>query len=103
MLCKPEPAQVEERSAVGEAATRLRHEARILQHARHPGVVELVELREAEDGTVSVVTALIAGQALAGQRFSVSEVARVMAVLATTVADLHEVGVAVGALDQPDT
>jgi hypothetical protein len=77
-------------AAEGEA---LRHEAEILAHARHPGVVELVTVTTV-DGTTELVTACPDGRSLGELALSLEEIAGVVAALATTVADLHDIGVA---------
>ena len=74
-------------------ADRLAREAALLQLARHPGVVDLVELRGEPDPVL--VTRLVDGPSLAeGAVLPVDDVAGLVAVLATTVADLHRLGLA---------
>jgi len=74
-------------------ADRLSHEAELLGRARHPGVVELVELRGPPDP--ALVTRLVDGPSLAeSPALSVDAVAGLVAALAATVADLHRLGVA---------
>ena len=76
----------------------LRREAAILSHCRHPGVVELRSV-DASDLEVTVVVDTPPGAPLRGAVLTVEEIAGVMAVVATTVGDLHDIGVAHGALD----
>ena len=74
-------------------ADRLAREAALLQLARHPGVVDLVELRGEPDPVL--VTRLVDGPSLAeGAVLPVDDVAGLVAALATTVADLHRLGLA---------
>ncbi len=77
-----------------EACTRLRREAEILARFTHPGIVELVDVAESDDETV--MTQRWAGsQTLASVgRLPVNEAAGVVAALASTVADLHDAGLA---------
>jgi hypothetical protein len=86
------------RTATGAAAASLRREAVVLQRARHPGVVELIEANEG-DGGVTVVTATPPGRLLADTTLGLDELAAVIAILSTTVADLHDVGVVHGAIN----
>lgn len=85
--------RVRSRTAAGEAGARLRHEASVLTRARHPGVVELTSAVTV-GGHVTVVTAVPAGPRLGQAVLSLEEVAGVSAVVATTVADLHDIGIA---------
>ena len=79
---------------------RLRHEAALLQQARHPGVVELVELREHPEPRL--VTRRVEGPSLAeGPALAVDDVVGVIAALAANVADLHHLGLVHGAI-RPD-
>lgn len=77
-----------------EARTRVRREAEILARFTHPGIVELVDLAESDDETV--MTQRWAGsQTLASVgRLPVNEAAGVVAALSSTVADLHDAGLA---------
>jgi len=98
MLVHTEPHQ---RTACGSAAEALRREALILGRARHPGIAELLSCED--DGeTVRLTLARPDGPALADCRLERAEIAGIMAVLATTVSDLHAIGVACGALDAAD-
>ncbi|HWW52225.1 MAG TPA: hypothetical protein VNY84_00540 [Acidimicrobiales bacterium] len=85
------------RAAAGTDGELLQREAKLLRRARHPGVIELIDL-VAEETSVVLLTAEPDGPCLADVNLASEEVAGVMAVLATTVADLHEIGVAHGAL-----
>lgn len=71
----------------------LRREAEILSRSRHPGVVELRAVTDTPE-QFTVVTATPEGTVLAETSLTLEEVAGVCAVLATTVADLHDIGVA---------
>lgn len=88
------------RAAPGPDADRLRHEARVLDLARHPGVVELLALVEHDDGAVELRTA-VAGPtplALAGP-LPLAQVAALGVALASTVAELHRLGVVHGRVE----
>lgn len=73
----------------GPAAERLRAEARVLRRAAHPGVVALESLTERPDGSVAVTTVH------AGVVVDRADAA-VLAAVASTLADLHERGLAHG-------
>lgn len=78
----------------GERA-RLHAEAAMLRRARHPGVVTLLE--EQPD---ALLLGWIGSRSLATHRTStVGEVGALLAGVATTVADLHRIGITHGALD----
>lgn len=88
------------RAAPGPGADRLRHEARVLDLARHPGVVELLALVEHDDGSVELRTA-VAGPtplSLAGT-LPLAQVAALGVALASTVAELHRLGVVHGRIE----
>ena len=87
----------ETRRASGPDGGALRREAEILGRARHPGVIELVAVSSA-DGTTQIETVLPDGITLDALALAIEEVAGVIAAVATTVADLHDVGVFHGAL-----
>lgn len=87
------------RSRNEQEAERLVHEAEVLAAAQHPGVVELVGCERAGDvvrlstrfvGTHSVETA---------GAMNVERAAGLVAALAETVADLHDLGVVHGRID----
>jgi len=88
-------AILERRSAKGDAGVALRREAEVLARARHPGIPDLRSVSESDD-EVTVVLERPAGVALGLSTLSPEEVAGVVAVLATTVADLHDIGIAHG-------
>lgn len=86
---------VTKRASAGPGADRLRREADVLRRAAHPGVVELLGISDA-DGGAEMHTAFVGGGTVAEHLGSV-EAARatlVAAALATTLADLHDRGVA---------
>ncbi|MBW3547182.1 MAG: hypothetical protein KY452_03465 [Actinobacteria bacterium] len=87
-------------AAPGGGADRLRREAQILRQASHPGVVELVDIDELDGGAVALTTAFVAGGTLrdSAGRLEPVAVARVVAGLATTLADLHGRGIVHGRL-----
>src|SRR3954469_8923329 len=77
------------------AVDRLRREAELLERAAHPGVVELVDLDEDADEWVELRTVAVDGPALTSLAGADPDsAARVIAALATTVADLHDLGLA---------
>ena len=81
-----------------EEAARLRREADLLEVAAHPGLVELLSFEEVPEARLT--TARVGeGQSLAASELThADEVAGVVAPLATTVADLHALGIVHGAL-----
>ncbi|HEV2766472.1 MAG TPA: protein kinase [Acidimicrobiales bacterium] len=85
-------------AASGDAADRLRREAEILRQASHPGVVELVGIDELHGGGAALTTAFVAGGTLGDSagRLEPAAMARVVAGLATTLADLHDRGIVHG-------
>ena len=68
---------------------RLRHEAAMLERARHPGVVELVDLDDGDEAT-TLSTAWLGGGSLAAAEMAPRKLAGVGAMLAMTIADLHD-------------
>jgi len=86
------------RARSAEEAARLRRESDVLQVAAHPGLVELVAL---DDGEVPELrTIWVAGRSLADAHpLDVEEVAGVVAATASTLADLHAVGLVHGAVE----
>src|SRR5947209_18590261 len=88
------------RHRAGDAAhaARLLREAQMLGAARHPGVVELVGLETDADGPELVTTRVEGVRLSDAPPLAVEEVAGVVAALADTVADLHELGLVHGAI-----
>jgi hypothetical protein len=81
----------------GEEAIALQRAADVLAYARHPGVPELLDVRS--DATATELDiALPESTPLGSLALTVDEVAGVTATVATTVADLHDIGVVVGAV-----
>ena len=80
-------------------ADRLAHEADVLTAAQHPGVVELVAGER--DGTgLTLVTGFVGTHSLDTLgRISVERAAGLIAALAETVADLHDLGIVHGRID----
>ena len=68
---------------------RLRHEAAMLERARHPGVVELVDIDDGDEAT-TLSTAWLGGGSLAAAEMAPKKLASVGAMLAMTIADLHD-------------
>ena len=86
------------KTATGTEADRLRHEAEVLATIDHPGVVELIGVDDDGD-RFRLATAWIDGMNLAEEPpGSPVEVARTMAAVTRTLADLHQIGVIHGDL-----
>lgn len=84
-----------------EEAARLEREAAQLEASRHPGVVDLVGIDGHGVGAM-LLTAHVDGPTLGRVgRLPLEEAAGLLAALATTLADLHELGVVHGAVS-PD-
>jgi serine/threonine protein kinase len=80
-------------------AAALTREAAVLRAVRHPGVVELVELRGGSDGP-ELVTRWVGTRSLADLApLPIEQVAGVVASVAATLADLHARGVVHGAIE----
>ncbi|HEY3144564.1 MAG TPA: hypothetical protein VGJ86_25765 [Acidimicrobiales bacterium] len=73
-------------------------EAGRLRQARHPGVVELVDHRVGDERAELHLS--FAGEPLDGWRGTVPQAAGLVAAIAATVADLHDVDVVHGRIDQ---
>jgi len=87
------------RATDGAGRARLRHEAAMLQRARHPGVVELVSCEDAGEAT-TITTSYAGSHSLdTVPRLPVERAAGLVATVASTVADLHQLGVVHGRLD----
>ncbi|MDQ3980433.1 MAG: hypothetical protein M3314_12910 [Actinomycetota bacterium] len=88
---------VEKRAETSEEAARLRREADLFNVAGHPGMVELIGF---EDGPQPRLrTGFLEGGALSERPpLEIEEVAGVVAALASTIADLHAMGLVHGAL-----
>ncbi|MDQ4070553.1 MAG: hypothetical protein M3203_13940, partial [Actinomycetota bacterium] len=81
-----------------EEADRLQREASQLEAARHPGVVELVGVDGHGVGAI-LLTAHVDGPTVAKVgRLPLEESAGLLAALATTLADLHDLGLVHGAV-----
>lgn len=82
----------------GPAADRLRHELAVLRRVQHPGVVALIDSvdePEQDAGALVVRTRFCGSRTLATVGdLNVGRAAGLVAALATTVAELHELGVA---------
>jgi hypothetical protein len=77
--------------------TRLEHEAEVLVSARHPGVVELLHV---DDDEHSLTTAWVGDRSLEVVRtLAPEEAAGVVAALADTLADLHDIGLVHGRVE----
>lgn len=86
------------RHAEGVAAQALRDEATVMARAQHPGVAVIRAL--VDDGaSVTLTIGHPGGPLLDGVVLTLQEIAGVFAVLATTIADLHHLGVTINRLD----
>ena len=84
--------------AVGDGVERLRREAAVLQATRHPGVVELLGFTD-EGGVAELRTVEVDGPPLAAaDNLRADEVAGLASAIATTLADLHDLGLVHGAI-----
>jgi len=89
---------VAKRAENPDEAARLRHEAQLLEAARHPGVVEVLSL-DGDPVEPVLLTAHVDGSTLAAAGpLPVQEVAGVLAAVAATLADLHQLGIVHGSL-----
>ena len=87
------------RATDAEDALRLRHEAEMLDRAQHPGVVELVGCREV-DGVVTLYTSFVGAHTLeTSPPLPLDQAGAVVAMLASTVSDLHDLGIVHGRID----
>lgn len=75
-----------------EGRARLRREAELLELARHPGVVELVDLDDQADVT-TLATLWLGGGSLEAAEPPPRRLAAMAAQLARTLADLHDRGI----------
>ena len=82
----------------GAESRRLQHEAAVLRRAQHPGVVEVVAERLLDDGGHELMVALVGtrtlGDLVSDDAPDPAGIAGVVVAVATTVADLHDLGVA---------
>jgi hypothetical protein len=84
--------------ATAEEAARLMREADLLEAARHPGVADLVGVDGTGVGSM-LLTAHVEGPTLAAVGpLPLEEAAGLLAALASTLADLHELGLVHGAV-----
>jgi hypothetical protein len=79
------------KTADPDRPSRFHHEAEMLAMVRHPGVVSL--LRDSGDQPEEIVLSKVPGGDLRGRQFPAEEVAGIGAAVATTLADLHDLGV----------
>ena len=90
------------RATSPSGTVRLRHEAAVLDAARHPGVVAVVDVEPGEDdGGTCLRTLWVPGGSLAAPRSArraVRTLAKILATASATVADLHERGIVHGRL-----
>ena len=96
---------VTKRAETAEEADRLRREARVLDTARHPGITEFLGLHDPPGRPPTLQLRAVAGRTLASEpggrehrSLGHHEVAGLGAVLATTLADLHDLGMTHGAV-----
>ncbi|MDQ6726553.1 MAG: hypothetical protein M3066_10370 [Actinomycetota bacterium] len=85
-------------ATTAEEAARLENEAALLEAGRHPGVVELVGIEGHGVGSV-LLTAHVEGATLAAAgRLPLEEATGLIAALASTLGDLHDLGLVHGAV-----
>jgi hypothetical protein len=90
---------VHKRAQTAEECRRLGQEAAVLRAVAHPGVVQLVDVEGTEPPT-GLILRRVPGPVLTSVDLSTVEiVAGLGAALATTVADLHDLGVSHGAIE----
>jgi hypothetical protein len=100
-LARDDDGRIEAVKPARDPADRaaLAREARILAAIRHPGVVDLVELRDGPDGP-ELVTRWVGTRSLADLLpLPVDQAIGVVAALAATLADLHRDGIVHGAIE----
>ncbi len=87
------------RATGADDAERLRHEATVLERARHPGVVELVGCREV-DGVITLYSAFVGAHTLeTAPQLPLERAGATVAMLAATLADLHHLDLVHGRID----
>jgi hypothetical protein len=87
------------KTATPAAVDRLRSEIERLRHAAHPGVVAVVDVVQAVDPPACELRTRYAGEPVGGWAGTLASVAGLGAAVATTLADLHGVGIVHGRLD----
>ncbi|MEQ1785687.1 MAG: phosphotransferase, partial [Acidimicrobiales bacterium] len=87
--------------ATGADVERLRLEGDRLERARHPGVVPVLRSEPTPEGweLCTAHRGRPVSAAGAGDPLSVAQVARLTAAVASTLADLHDLGLAHGRID----
>ncbi len=82
-----------------DAVERLEHESAVLVRAGHPGIVEVVGLNHPSDGEAELDTIWVGSHSLETMHCrSAAQLASLMIGATTTVADLHELGIAHGGI-----
>ena len=76
----------------------MRREVEVLRAVRHPGVVELVAVEEGPEGPTMLTAPADAPSLARLANLSLEEVAGVVAAVASTLADLHDLGIVHGGL-----
>ncbi len=85
------------RAEDGQDAARLRREADLLDAATHPGLIEVVELVDGSEAVLSTMH-LDGGSFGKDRAFDIEEIGGAVAAVASTVADLHGMGLVHGAI-----
>jgi eukaryotic-like serine/threonine-protein kinase len=86
------------KTGAGEQADRRRHEAAVLRRAQHPGVVQLLEVRDRE-GEVEIRLDHVPGPSLATHPpLGATRLAQIGAAVAATLSDVHALGIVHGNL-----
>ncbi|MDQ2827165.1 MAG: hypothetical protein M3Y04_09445, partial [Actinomycetota bacterium] len=85
-------------ATTADQAARLENEAAMLEAGRHPGVVDLVGIEGHGVGSI-LLTANVEGATLAAVgRLPLEEATGLIAALASTLGDLHDLGLVHGAV-----
>ena len=89
----------EKRATTPGERAKLRREADILAAVAHPGVVRLIRFESSQDGDTLVIGQVGGSDLTAVGPLDGAEVAGLGAALATTLADIHDLGFAHGAVE----
>src|SRR5271156_4426745 len=94
----PDPATLRKRATTDADRRRLEHEAQMLVAAAHPGVVELLSIEGGHPPESLILRRAAGGSAQDLGHQPADVVAGLGAALATTLADLHEIGFSHGSV-----
>jgi hypothetical protein len=99
VICDPDSEVMHKWARTAEERRRLDHEAAVLAAVAHPGVVQLVGVEGGDPPEGLMLRRVGGGDLTTLQDPPVEVVAGLGAALATTIADLHDVGVSHGAIE----